>query len=154
MADIYDNNDIITTDKPLTAKQIEILAGLLDVIIPASEDRSMPSASELDLIAYLLEHAPELIEDLIEGLKTLDDTHFTSQSQPDRQSLVEEYSKDQPELFGTLLFHIYACYYQDDNVLKGLGLAPGPPFPGGNTVISGDLSLLDPVLKRPRLYRT
>jgi len=31
-------------------------------------------------------------------------------------------------------------------VLRAIGVGAGPPFPRGNTVEQGDLSLLDPVL--------
>jgi hypothetical protein len=46
-----------------------------------------------------------------------------------------------------------ACYYQDDQVVVALGMEARPPFPKGNVVEPGDLSLLDPVRARKQIYR-
>ena len=147
------SDKMITTDHPLSGSQQEILIGLLDVIIPASDDGRMPSAGEIDIMAYIETHAPEFVAALIPGLDSLG-AAFAALPQAGRVPLVEAFSLEQAGLFGTLLFHVYACYYQENRVLEGLGIGAGAPFPRGNTVIPGDLSLLDPVLKRPRLYRT
>ena len=66
---------------------------------------------------------------------------------------MDAFSKAHPVLFSGLLLHTYTCYYQDDRVLEGMGEAAGPPFPRGNTVEMGDLSLLDPVVRQSRTYR-
>ena len=149
-----DENNIITTDNPLDAGQQETLAVLLDVIIPASEDGRLPSAAAMDLATYINQQDAEFIPVLGRVLDNLREKLFTSLNDSERYQLVEDFSKADPAKFNTLLFFAYACYYQDDRVLEGIGLGKGPPFPRGNTIESGDLSLLDPVLKRPRLYRT
>jgi hypothetical protein len=46
-----------------------------------------------------------------------------------------------------------ACYYRDDRVLTGIGSHAGPPFPRGNEVPEGDLSLLDSVQASSKSYR-
>jgi hypothetical protein len=152
-----DKDQIITTDKPLSDAQQRKLASLLDVIIPASDDGSMPSAAEMDLIGYLSARAPEFVPMIIQGLATLDELSaardFTALARGERQALATELSKAEPNLFNALHGHILSCYYQDDRALEGLGLPPGPPFPRGNTIEPGDLSLLDPVRQRPKLYR-
>jgi hypothetical protein len=48
---------------------------------------------------------------------------------------------------------VLLCYYRDDRVMRSLGQEPRPPFPKGHVVEQGDWSLLDPVRKRPRMYR-
>ena len=48
---------------------------------------------------------------------------------------------------------ILQCYYRDDRVVRSLGLEPRPPFPKGYSVEQGDWSLLDPVRRRPRMWR-
>jgi hypothetical protein len=48
---------------------------------------------------------------------------------------------------------VLQCYYRDDRVIRSLGLEPRAPFPKGNTLDSGDWSLLDPVRQRPRMWR-
>jgi hypothetical protein len=37
--------------------------------------------------------------------------------------------------------------------MRSLGQEPRPPFPKGHAVEQGDWSLLDPVRKRPPMYR-
>jgi len=145
--------NIITTDNPLTAAQQATLSGILSVLIPADERRGLQSANELDLVVYINEQSPEFVPALIQILETFDD-QFAALAESERHQLVDEYSKSQSDLFNALLFHTFACYYQDDRVLEAIGMNADPPFPRGNEIESGDLSLLDPVLKRPRLYRT
>jgi hypothetical protein len=147
-----DGNDIISTDNPLNDEQQARLAGLLDVIIPPSEDGRLPSAAELDLVAYVQTYAPEFLPALVQVLDDLDE-QFASLERTERHALVEELSKSQAEVFGLILFNTFACYYQNDSVHKAIGMGEGPPFPRGNEVEPGDLSLLDPVLARPTLYR-
>ena len=52
-----------------------------------------------------------------------------------------------------LIFHTYMGYYQDGRVMEALGLEARPPFPLGYELEPGDLSLLDPVRRRPKLFR-
>ncbi len=145
-------NDVIATDHPLNAAQQQTLAALLDTLLPASDDGNMPSAQSLDLVGYLDEKAEDFIPVLITIVGHFDDG-FSDSSLSDRYPVVEAFSKAEPELFQGLLFHTYDRYYQDDRVLKGIGMAAGPPFPGGNTIEEGDLSLLDPVVQVARTYR-
>jgi hypothetical protein len=143
---------VIATDHPLTTTKQQTLSSLLDTIMPASDDGHMPSARDLDLMGYLNEQAQEFIPVLVEIVGHFDD-QFYSLSAADRYAVVDAFSQDRPELFRALISHTYACYYQDDDVLEGIGLAAGPPFPRGNTVEAGDLSLLDPVLRNSQTYR-
>ena len=145
-------NDVIASDHPLTTAQQQTLSALLDTILPASDDGHMPSAQELDLLGYLNATAEEFIPVLVEVVGNFDDD-FSGLALSDRYPVVEAFSKAQVELFEGLLFHTYACYYQDDRVLTGIGVAAGPPFPRGNTVEEGDLSLLDPVMQGSQTYR-
>ena len=145
-------DELITTDSPLTAAQRKTLAAMVDVMIPASEDGRMPSARDVDVATYLNEKSPELLPVLATVLDDLDEG-FADLDFSKRLEIVRLWSESQAELFNGLLFHTYCCYYQDDRALTGIGLAGGPPFPRGNTVIQGDLSLLDPVSERAQGYR-
>ena len=146
------SNDVIATDHPLTASQQQTLAALLDTMLPASDDGNLPSARELDLIGYVLDTAEDFIPLLVEIVDSFDEA-FADLSIAQRYPLVEAFSTTRTELFESLLFQLYDCYYQDDRVLEGIGMATGPPFPDGNTIESGDLSLLDPVLEKSPTYR-
>ncbi len=145
-------NDVIATDHPLTPQQRQTLSALLDTLVPASDDGNMPSAQVLDFIGYLNDNAADFVASVVDIVGHFDGA-FAGQALADRVTAVEAFSKTHPALFGNLLLHTYACYYQDDRVLEGIGEAAGPPFPRGNTVEVGDLSLLDPVVRQSRTYR-
>ena len=145
-------NDLIATDHPLSPSQQQVLSALLDSILPASDDGHMPSTRELDFIGYLNEKERGFISDLVEVVGHFDDT-FVGSSLSERYRVVDAFSKAQPQLFDPLLTHIYACCYQQERVLEGMGMAAGPPFPRGNAIEMGDLSLLDRVMQKSRSYR-
>ena len=146
------DENVITTDHPLNGEQQGTLAALLDVIVPASEDGLMPSAKEMDLVAYIKETAEDFLPILVVALDNFQ-AEFSSMTLSERYPIVESFSKTQAEVFEGLLYHTYCCYYQDDRALVGIGLTAGPPFPNGNTLEPGDLSLLDPVVESSRGYR-
>ena len=145
-------SDFIATDNLLNKPQKVIFDALVDTLVPAAEDASMPSASEVDVLAYIVACAPDFAPELAAIVDHFDSA-FASSGEERRGQLVQAFEQAQPQLFSGLIFHTYARYYQDARVLEGLGLAAGPPFPRGNTVEAGDLSLLDPVMKKSHGYR-
>jgi len=52
-----------------------------------------------------------------------------------------------------LALETVTCYYQQDGVIERLGMEPRPPYPKGYQVLPGDLTLLNPVTARGRIYR-
>jgi len=143
---------LIATDNPFSASEQDILRVLADTLVPASEDGRMISAGELDVAGYVAANAEPLLPALKEVLAQFG-AEFCALPLAERVSRVQTFSATNHELFATILFNIYACYYQEDQVLVGIGMEAGPPFPRGNTVEAGDLSLLDPVIKSDRSYR-
>jgi hypothetical protein len=71
----------------------------------------------------------------------------------ERAALLEALGETQPGFVPGLLFQTYTAYYQHPRVLEGLGLEPRPPFPLGYPLEPGDLSGLDAVRARGKLYR-
>ena len=53
-----------------------------------------------------------------------------------------------------LVLHVLGAYYQHPRVLSALGLDPRPPHPDGYRMAPDDLALLEPVRRRPRMYRS
>ena len=154
------NDNIIFSDAPFTEGQRLNFASLLDMMIPPSEDGRMPGASELDILGYIQSQANDFIAVLDEGLTSLDDMankkydkNFYALPDADRQALVDEIKTLQPAFIQGLVFQTVACYYQNDRVVQALGLEARPPYPKGYTVEAGDMSLLDPVRQRSKLYR-
>ena len=146
------NDELIASDAPLDDAQCDILAALADTLVPASDDGAMPSAKELDLAGHLARYASDFLPALAEILARFDDG-FVSEPLNVRCEQLQAFSEAEPESFGRLLAEVYGCYYQDARVLAGIGVGAGPPFPRGNTVEPGDLSLLDPVLANPTGWR-
>ncbi len=146
------NDQLIGSDHPLSDAQREKLPSLLDTLLPASDDGRMPSASNLDFIGYLNESDPDFFAVLGALLDGLDDD-FMDQPITERVDRLTAIASAEPEAFHALVGNAYACYYQDDQALAGIGMEQGPPFPRGNTIEEGDLSLLDPVTAKPRSYR-
>ena len=143
---------LIASDAALSAEQRAILGALVDTIVPESGDGRMPSARELDFADYLDRNAPDFMPELA-GVLAYFDPGFVTQPLSVRYERVKDFSEEAPDTFKALLTQVYGCYYQDNRVLQEFGLSAGPPFPKGNTVDPGDLSLLDPVLKNPTRWR-
>ena len=143
--------DIISTDHPLTRAQQILLVALLDTLVPASDDGAMPSAADVGFDAYLLAQAEDFIPLVISALQHFDPS-FVDLPLADRCERVRDLSASDPALFQTLLTRVYDCYYQNDRVRVQIGVVTGAPFPQGNQVEPGDLSLLDPVIAHRARY--
>ena len=153
-------NPIISTDNPLSDDQRRVLTIVLDLIIPASEDGLRPSAADVDVLGYIRETESHTLDSLRAELDQLDAEAFESQGEAlasldpaTRQALVDAVREREPQFLRTLAMQTVTCYYQDDRVLEAIGVGARPPFPEGYDVPSGDLSLLEPVRRRGRVYR-
>ena len=138
--------DPVSTDRPLSERQQSLLAALLDALIPASKDGTMPSAADVDFEYYLSTQAADFFADLTSILGRLDPA-FPDLSLGERCGQLTEFSANEPQVFQNLLSRVYDCYYQDDRVRSELGVVTGAVFPQGNQIIPGDLALLDPVIE-------
>lgn len=141
-----------TTTTAYTDAQLRRLSALLDTVLPASTDGTLPSAREIDFTAYLSEQAPEFQEELIGVLERFDD-NFPDLTISRRVDLVRAFSSSDAPAFRRLVFRIYDSYYQSDRVRTAIGARPGPPFPNGHSIPSGDLSSLEAVKARGKGYR-
>jgi len=151
---------IIGTDNPLSDDQRRILAIVLDLIIPASEDGQRPSAADVDVLGYIRENESHTLDGLRAELDRLDAEAFDSQGEAfasldpaTGKALVGAVREREPQFLRTLAMQTVTCYYRDDRVREAIGVGARPPFPEGYEVPSGDLSLLEPVRRRGRVYR-
>ena len=154
------SHEIIGSDGALTAAQRETLRVVLDMIISASEDGRFPSAAEVDVLGHIRESQSQLLPALREDLGRLNGqaeqrfgTAFARLVASKRNSILDDIRAVEPGFLNVLALQTATCYYQDDRVLRALGMEARPPFPKGYEVLSGDLALLDPVRKRGKLYR-
>jgi len=144
----------------LSREQLDLLVEVLDAIIPPGEGGDLPGAGELGLGETLQRKAPELVPLLVDGLDALQEemenrqgSDFGGLTVPEKRLLLEHLGSQQPAFLPAVLFQTYTNYYQHPRVLVALGLEARPPYPGGYELESGDLDLLDPVRKRPPIYR-
>ena len=155
----------MTTDRadsgqPLTSAQRATLDIVLDMIVPPSADGRMPGAAEAGVPAYLYAEAPDALPVLCQELDELDRRSrerfargFAALEQHERKSLIDAMRAREPSFMSRLAMETLACYYQHDRVLEGLGMEARPPYPKGYQVVQGDLSLLEPVRARGKIYR-
>ena len=138
--------DPASTEHPLGEPQQSLLTALLDALIPASKDGTMPSAADVGFKHYLNTQAADFVADLTSILERLD-PGFPDLSLSERCEQLTEFSANEPQAFQNLLSRVYDCYYQDDRVRSEIGVVTGAVFPQGNEIIPGDLALLDPVIQ-------
>ncbi len=142
----------------LSPAQRRALAAVLDALIPPSPERGLPGAGEIGLATHVEEIA-ELRDVVRQGLAGLDEAAtrrgaaFEALAPPDRAAALSELAAAQPAFLPGLIFQTYAAYYQDARVLEALGLEGRPPHPQGYPLEPGDLTLLERVRQRERMYR-
>jgi hypothetical protein len=147
----------------LSADQTAALAGVLDLLIPASSDGHMPGAGEAGVATRIAATAARdagFAAGVAAGLAALDAeartrgaSGFVALAAADRLAALQAIASAQPGFVPSLIFHTYAGYYQEGRVLEALGLEARPPFPKGYTMEPFDESLLARVKRRGKLYR-
>jgi hypothetical protein len=111
-------------------------------------------------VAEFVKTMPVLQPVMAQGLATLsrlaagrDARGFASLSAKDRGEVMGELAAADPAFLPTLTFVAYAGYYQHPRVVAALGLEARPPHPRGYSMEPNDLTLLDAVRRRPKMYR-
>lgn len=135
-----------------------LLASVLDEIIPPRDDGKVPGAGQLGVARHVeetLRNLPDLSQLIAQGLSDLEalarsrnGSGFATLPRPEKLELLREQAFVLP-----LTFHACAGYYQDSRVVEALGLETRPPHPEGYPVEESDLTLLEAVRRRPKLYR-
>jgi hypothetical protein len=136
------------------------LAPVLDTLIPPDAERGMPGAGSLGIAEALCREVPELAPFVDPALAELDAlarergaADFAGLPPDARETALREVGERHPSLLPGLLFQTYQAYYAHPSVLAALGVPPRPPHPEGYEVPPNDLTLLDHVRSRPKLYR-
>ncbi|MBI3784499.1 MAG: gluconate 2-dehydrogenase subunit 3 family protein [Deltaproteobacteria bacterium] len=146
-------------ERPFSADELRTLTSVLDEIIPPSVERNLPGAGEAGVAAYVdaaLRKAVELRPVIVQGLADLEaqarsrfGQSFAALSKTEKGALLNEQGFIFP-----LMLHAYIGYYQNERVVSALGLPLRPPHPQGYEMERSDLSLLDVVRRRPKMFRT
>ena len=151
-----EDNGIISGN--LNDEQERALIALLNLIIPPSEDRTLPGAAEVGFVAYMQKenHVPWIRDGLLSITDTSQERYgreFSVLTGAEQTQLIDELRRRLIRFFIRLTNLVMECYYQHDRVLEAIGLEARAPFPEGYAVEEGDLTLLEPVAQRVKLYR-
>ncbi|HWX08033.1 MAG TPA: hypothetical protein VN065_19555 [Bradyrhizobium sp.] len=140
----------------LTAEQTRDLRALAGSIIPPSATYGVPGADDEKIFNDILNSLERDRDDICRALAqlaTLADGAFANLEPARRTEVAAKFREAGGAPLAALVRVVLLCYYRDDRVMRSLGQEPRPPFPRGHVVEQGDWSLLEPVRKRPRLYR-
>ncbi len=137
-----------------------ILDIVLNMIVPPSADGRMPGAAEVGVPAYLVAEAADALPLLRQELEQIERRSrerfargFAELEQGERKNLIGEMRAQASAFMHRLAMETLACYYQHERVVEGLGREARAPYPKGYQVVPGDLSLLEPVRARGKIYR-
>ena len=148
----------MSDDRGFSEDALSVLASVLDEIIPPSDDGKIPGAGQAGVATHLdraLRTMPDLHAMIAQGLSDLEEVARARHGQPFR-ALTRDRKRDllgEQGFIMPLTLHTYVGYYQNEQVVAALGLDPRPPHPQGYEMGADDFTLLDPVRRRPKLYR-
>jgi len=150
--------EVITTDSAFSKAQQDVLAIIVDMMIPAEGE--MPSAADAGIFTSILTRMEDNEPVMAKALKIIEelsrqqgDDSFLQLDQLTQQAVIDTFRSEQEELTQLLQLNTVASYYQDDRVMNMLGLEARPPHPGGYEVEKTDWSILDPVRAKEKFYR-
>ena len=145
----------------LVESQRALLADVLDRLIPSTE--RLPAAGALGVADYIdrvLAGSTDLRRAILEVLLQIDATAgrersraFSELDGSRKDAVLRRVEASEPVIFQALLRQAYNGYYSDPTVITGLGLEARPPQPTGYELEAGDLSPLEKVKRRGRMYR-
>jgi hypothetical protein len=143
-----------------SAEQEQVIAALIDAVVPPSADGRLPGAGELDLVPHVersVRQNPMLRPVLDYGLSAIAElaakrspAGLRALSRADWAAVFGEFTAGDEFFTPAFMFLVYGGYYQHPRVVTVLGLEPRAPHPKGYEMGPDDWSLLDPVRRRPR----
>ena len=148
------------SEKELIAEEINTLLILVDMIIPASKNFALPSASDPQIFADLVNTAQRHREKVRNALSALDaeafeeaGCEFCETDVKIRIVILESFRRTHVKAADLLATLPVQCYYRDRRVMKSLNMESRAPHPIGFEVNRGNWSLLDPVRNRTPSFR-
>jgi len=141
---------------PLTDLERVTLLCVVGHMIPANAEYGVPGADDPRIFADIMRSIDRDREALRKALQVVDDIAggmITALSRAEQAKRLAGFRAEHPDLAGVIESVVARCYYRDDRVMTSIGMEARPAFPKGYQVERGDLSLLDPVRARGRMYR-
>jgi hypothetical protein len=143
------------------AAQRDLLALVLDALVPASGGFPGAGAVALDHVLAMAAASADLERLLSHGLRAVEEASgandaasLASLSGDDRETVLRRVEQSHPEFFEALVRHTYDGYYSHPTVIARLGLDASPPHPRGHRVETVDLADLARVSARGPIYRS
>jgi hypothetical protein len=140
----------------LTASEQSDLRRLAGIMLPPSHEYQVPGADDeaifADIVQSLGRDRPAVRQALAD-LRSLAGGDFSGLEAAAAQAAADLLLQRDGAVIHALGRAVLQCYYRDHRVARSLGRNPGPPFPKGHVLESGDFGLLDMVRKRPRMWR-
>jgi hypothetical protein len=140
--------------KTLSKNNADILGEIVDLLIPAKEN--LPFPSKIDIVEHIddaLSNTPQIKRIFVEGLSDINNKKFLSLPKMEQIALLKKYESSNETFFSQLLRHTYNAYYTNPIVVAGIGMTGRPPQPMGYTLEKGNLTLLDKVIKKGKIWR-
>ena len=144
-------------------EQEDMVRALLDEVIPPSPDGRLPGAGGLDLIEHVartVQQTPMLRPVVEYGLSAIAEQAasrhpdgWAALSRDERSELLRRFAAGDQFFLPAFLFLAYSGYYQHPHVVEALGLEARAPHPKGYAMEPFDLTLLDAVRRRGKMYR-
>ena len=146
----------MSADSSLTPAQSADLRAIAALIVPASAEFDVPGADDpaiqADIVATLGRDAA-LVREALDALARLAGAPLAGLDPARREAASLELRAKGGPAVAVLTRVVLQCYYRDDRVVRSLGLEARPPYPKGYVLEDGDWSLLDPVRRRPPMWR-
>lgn len=149
-----------TDDPGLSAEHEQVMAGLIDAILPGSEDGRMPGGAALDLVTHVersVRQSPMLRPVVEYGLSSVAEiaakrnpAGIAGLARADWAEALREFTATDQFFLPAFLFLVYGGYYQHPRVVTALGMEPRAPHPKGYEMAADDWSLLEQVRRRAR----
>ena len=142
------------------AARRNLLAVVLDTLVPASAGFPGAGAIALDHVLAVAAGAPEIDALLSGGLATIEDAAraagdagLAPLDQDRRERVLRGVEQSHPVFFDALVHHAYDGYYSHPVIVARLGLEPGPLHPRGHRLAADEPLDLARVTARGPLYR-
>ncbi len=142
------------------ATKRDLLAAVLDTLVPAAEGFPESGALALDHVLAMADASREAGALLARALEAIEeaaragDAHgFADLSVAQREDLLGRVERSHPEAFDALVRHTYDGFYTHAATIQRLGLEPGPVQPRGHRIESAALPDLGRVAARGPIFR-
>lgn len=145
-----------STDSALAPEEKQDLYRLAGMMIPASQEYDVPGADDPAIFADIVRSLGRdraAVQGALAEIAARGGARFAELDAARARAVMQVYFAAGGANAIALGRAVLQCYYRDDRVLRSVGHEPRPPFPQGHVVEQGDWSLLDPVRRRPQLWR-